>query len=89
MLNHYSKFIIKYTGVLLALGTTITVLWGMLLPGYVLTLDMVFAPWFHFGTEESGFQNLLPLWHMVSFLYSLFPGWVVQKIILFALKLPG
>lgn len=81
----------KYPGAGVASLTTLIILWGMLLPGYILTQDLVFTPFFeifhHFGEATNGFINALPLQYVILFLYSLFPGWVVEKVLLVGLFL--
>lgn len=62
---------------------TIFVLWNILLPGYVLSLDMIFGP--KVGDFQDIFLNNWLLWFFVSFSNTIFPGWIVQKIILISL----
>ena len=45
----------------LFLGLAVLILWQMLMPGYVLSLDMVFVPEIRVDTTSSGFLNDLPL----------------------------
>jgi hypothetical protein len=60
------------------------ILWQMLLPGYVLTLDMVFGP--HFPIVIEGrFFTTLPIALVLAGAGHIMAGWVVQKIVLFAL----
>ncbi len=65
----------------------VIILWQMLLPGYILTLDMVFAPhlnlaaWFAAGN----FLNGSPLAYLLEFLNLFLSGWIIQKIIIIAL----
>jgi len=68
-----------------ALGT-IVVLWQMLLPGYVLTLDMVFGPAHVLpGLTVTGISNGLPLQLVLYGAGFLVPMWAVEKILLISL----
>jgi len=71
--------------VFLFLGIAVLILWQMLLPGYVLTLDMIFTPEIRVEAPFGGFFNFLPVAWLLHFLNFVFPGWVIQKIILLAL----
>ncbi|RLC93846.1 MAG: hypothetical protein DRI39_04560, partial [Chloroflexi bacterium] len=60
----------------------------LLLPGYVLTLDMVFGP--HtaiegklYGLDEWRIAASTPLWLLIDAASRILPAWVCQKIILF------
>jgi len=57
----------------------------MLLPGYVLTLDMIFTPETKVALADLVFRNSLPIRYLIHFSNFLFPTWVIQKIILFIL----
>lgn len=57
----------------------ICILWQLLLPGYILTLDMVFVPDVHAITASTGYLNSLPLDVLISGLGAVFPGWILQK----------
>lgn len=61
------------------------ILWQLLLPGYVLTLDMVFTPEIHAGVAASGYSNFLPLGLVLGFLNTFIPAFLIQKMILFSL----
>ncbi len=63
----------------------IIILWQLLLPGYILTLDMVFTPQINFNFIESSFWNNLPLELSLQFLNKMLPSWLIQKIILLSL----
>ena len=67
-----------------ALGACI-VLWQMLLPGYVIVLDMVFGPHMSpplfVGLDAAGF----PFAYVIYLLHFVLSGWVIEKVILFAL----
>ena len=71
----------------------IIVLWNLLLPGYVLTLDMVFTPKISFPREFYGFYAdpvkivRLPYRLGLWALNLVFPSWLIQKILLFAVFL--
>jgi hypothetical protein len=73
-------------GILIAMGLLVTlILWSMLLPGYILTLDMVWVPDPQFRWVEDGFNNSLPVRLFVLGSSAFFPGWVSQKALLIAL----
>lgn len=78
-------FFYKNKAVLFFSALTGVILWQMLMPGYVLTLDMVFGPKFILTFDPERIWNDLPLNLALSCLYLVFPGWVVQKLVLFAL----
>jgi len=67
-----------------ALGTII-VLWQMLLPGYVLTLDMVFGPQASWPTLSAFTTSSYPIEIFLYFTSFVLPGWLIQKIILLAI----
>jgi len=75
---------IKYYLLFSIFGATL-VLWQLFLPGYILTLDMVFGPIVIFPTlAEMTTSNYLIV--ILQYLASLVvEGWVVQKILLFSL----
>jgi len=61
------------------------ILWQMLLPGYVLTLDMVFTPQIKVVLSGSSYLNSLPIHYLIQLLSVFLPIWIIQKIILFIL----
>jgi hypothetical protein len=63
---------------------TLAIILPLLLPGYVLTLDMVFTPYMPWPTEIT---TTYPLDVLLWLLSQLLPGDVVQKIVLFAILL--
>ena len=71
----------------------IIILWDLLLPGYVLALDMVFTPKIPFPREFYGFDADpirlvgLPFKLFLWALNLVLPGWLIQKILLFAVLL--
>jgi len=67
------------------LAVTILILWQMLLPGYILTLDMVFGPETFVAFLSDDFRNFLPLAYLIDFSSAIIPVWIVQKIIIFSL----
>ncbi len=78
----FKKYIYAFT----ALAVTLTVLGGMLLPGYILSLDMVFGPFNQYSPQSTGgFLNSSPLWYFMHLLYLLLPGWILEKGMLVAL----
>ena len=71
---------------LLILLADLIVLWRLLLPGYVLTLDMVMTPTIHPALSLSGrFLNALPFVWILRGLSAFVPVWMGQKGILLAL----
>jgi hypothetical protein len=67
-------------------GLVLIILLPLLLPGYVFTLDMVFAPQLAWPQEVT---NTYPLDVLLWLLGLIFPGDVVQKITLFAIFIVG
>ncbi len=63
------------------------VLWGLLLPGYVLTLDLTFTPDIKISDYYHGFDTLvyggLPLFLLLKGGSLVMPMWVVEKAMLF------
>jgi len=68
-----------------ALLGTLVILWQMLLPGYVLTLDLTFGPLrpapVYAGLKAATYA---PDW-LIYVAHSLISGWLVEKIILFGM----
>ncbi len=67
---------------------SVIILWNLLLPGYILTLDMVFAPTIPFPHASDpvslvGLPFHLGLWTLNRIL----PGWLIQKMLLFTVFL--
>ena len=71
--------------VFFATAAALLIMWQMLFPGYVLTMDLVFTPTMHITTSSDNFINLLPVQYLVSFLAYLMPAWIVEKMLLFGL----
>lgn len=66
----------------------LTVLWNLLLPGYILTLDMIFSPNIKvdgllFGLDIPVYGGLLPFLLTLKSLSFVVPVWAIQKLILF------
>ena len=74
-------------------GLAVVILWDLLLPGYVLALDMVFTPKIPFPREFYGFDADpirlvgLPFRLFLWALNFVLPAWLIQKILLFAVFL--
>lgn len=66
-------------------GLTIVILWQMLIPGYVLTLDMIFTPNLKSDLPDGAFYNSLPLLYFLKFINLFLSGWIIQKGILISL----
>ncbi len=68
---------------------SITILGPLLFPGYILTLDMAFAPAMDFTTELWGLQGNVtasaPFYLLMQLVNGLMPTWLLQKIILFSI----
>jgi len=64
------------------LVATVVILWQMLLPGYILTLDMVFTPKVKVFLDQSLIQNTLPIKYLLQIINYIIPGWLIQKIII-------
>ncbi|OGM92931.1 hypothetical protein A2372_03735 [Candidatus Wolfebacteria bacterium RIFOXYB1_FULL_54_12] len=75
----------KYKYILIFIGFAILIMWKALLPGYVLGLDMVFAPQMDVSPNLDGFLNSLPINYVIYWLGLIVPAWAVQKIIFLAL----
>ncbi|MFH1744584.1 MAG: hypothetical protein ABH881_00220 [bacterium] len=70
--------------IILFSGLSVIILWQMLLPGYVLTMDMIFAPqllWDNFLNDGVA-MSAMPLVYSLKFLNLFLSGWVIQKILL-------
>lgn len=85
-----------YTRILLVMisGLVLILLWQLLLPGYVLTLDMVFVPHVPPATIKLGGYWNAALFRLPMYLLGLLiPGWLVQKfmflVLFIALPLHG
>ncbi len=63
---------------------SLIILLPLLLPGYILTLDLVFTPNFSLPTELS---NIYPLQMLLWLLHFVLPGDVIEKILLFLILL--
>src|SRR3972149_2276494 len=62
-------------------AVTLFILWKLLLPGYVLTLDMVFTPEMPVVFSGASYSNSFLLKYSVHALSGLIPSWLVQKLI--------
>jgi hypothetical protein len=75
----------KYFPPVFFLVLALIILWQMLRPGYVLTLDMVFTPQLDPSLAQQGFYNTAPLWLVLKAVNLAAPGWVLQKFLLIGL----
>lgn len=67
---------------LFAVFGAVIVLWQMLLPGYVLTLDLVFGP-HAFAPAYSGVSAAsFPFYYLLYLLQFVASGWIVEKLLL-------
>lgn len=71
--------------ILIFLGIAIFILWQMLLPGYIIGLDMVFTPKLKIIFPNGNFYDSLPILYFQKSLNLVLPGWAIQKIFLFSL----
>lgn len=69
----------------LFLGVAIAILGPMLLPGYILTLDMVWPEELTMSWSVYNFNNAQPLNAVLAALALVLPSWVVQKVMLVSL----
>ncbi|OGY41179.1 MAG: hypothetical protein A2Y82_01905 [Candidatus Buchananbacteria bacterium RBG_13_36_9] len=83
--NFIKKILLKKTNIWLFIFSAIIILWQMLLPGYVLTLDMVFTPKLNFYFSPGDILNTLPLLYFLKLLNVFLSGWIIQKCVLIAL----
>ena len=70
---------------LLFFGVTLLILGRMLMPGYILTLDMAWPDTLSFDWSADGLNNMAPLNALFALLGHIFPSWVVQKLMLVSL----
>lgn len=61
------------------------ILWQLLLPGYVLTLDMIFTPFVYFRPDYGDLYYAFPLYAVLWFFHWIVPVWLLQKILLLGL----
>lgn len=71
--------------IFLFIAIAVLILWQMLLPGYVLTLDMIFTPETKVVLSDTVFNHALPISYLIHLLNILLPAWIIQKIILLTL----
>ena len=66
---------------------SLAVLWSLLLPGYILTLDMLFTPNMDSTTQLYGLSESIsaraPLELLIQLVSHVMPSWLLQKVILF------
>ncbi len=66
---------------------SLAILGPLLLPGYILTLDMVFTPEMDFTTQLYGLLESIsaraPLFLLMSLVNDIIPAWLLQTVILF------
>jgi len=91
--NFFKKLMIKFEkikfnlnlNIFIFLGLAILILWKLLLPGYVLTLDMVFGPELQYVPIDGKFLSSLPVGNLIYWLGLIFSPWIAQKIMLVTL----
>jgi hypothetical protein len=76
-MNRFSPYSLVIFGII-----TLAILGDLLLPGYVLTLDMVWVSELHLGWNTDSFNNAFPLYTLLFLLATILPAWVVQKMVL-------
>jgi hypothetical protein len=79
------KKLLKNSLFLSAIVFVLVVLWQMLSPGYILTLDMAFTPKLSLAFADGAFYNAWPVKYLFGFLNLFLSGWIVQKIMLVVL----
>lgn len=84
-MNFLIKFFSKHVIPLAFAGLSVLILGGMLAPGYILTLDMVWVDAPSHSWSLDGFNNTAPIYLLLSGFGLIFPSWVVQKLLLFGL----
>ena len=76
-----------YTAYAVFFLVSLTILWDLLLPGYVLTLDMIFADKVRISESFYGIEDpppsSLPFKLILFLLNKALPMWLIQKILLF------
>ena len=83
-MNKLRDYLWRFRDEIFALVGMIVVLWQMLLPGYVLLLDLTWGPIRHFTTQDH-FLNTLPIDALLAFVQQFDVGWVVEKGVLILL----
>ena len=81
----------RYRIYLLFLIITATIMWDLLKPGYIFSLDLVFPPYMDLYNTIYGIEQFrpafittqLPLYILIGALSKLVPMWLIEKIILF------
>ncbi len=66
-------------------GATLLLLWQMLLPGYILSLDMVWTPYTGAHWASETINNAFPFWALIGALGVVIPSWILQKVVLVGL----
>ncbi|MFA6215601.1 MAG: hypothetical protein WC768_03470 [Patescibacteria group bacterium] len=64
---------------------SVLISWQMLLPGYILSLDMIFVPKLKVLFGAGMPHNTLLLKYVLNFANYLLPGWVIEKVMIFCL----
>lgn len=85
MLRAAHFFLHRFRYELFAAAGTVIVLWQMLLPGYVLTLDMVFGPAAAMPSLEGIAAAGFPVSYLIYALQFALSGWIVEKALLLSL----
>ncbi|KKQ14977.1 MAG: hypothetical protein US25_C0015G0010, partial [Candidatus Moranbacteria bacterium GW2011_GWE1_36_7] len=67
------------------LSLSVGILWKLLLPGFVLTLDMNWMPYMPVIINADSFRAFLPLSYLIHWASVLTSAWIVQKVMLVAL----
>ncbi len=75
-------FLKKFHYEIFALIGTMVVLWQMLLPGYVIVLDMVFGPYVPMPSFAGFSAPTFPHEYLLYLLQFILPGWVTEKVVL-------
>ena len=84
-MSFLNAFFSKYISVILFTCLTFIIAGEMLIPGYILTLDMVWADNLASSPNTNSFTNTAPMHLFLGALGLIFPSWLVQKFMLLGL----
>lgn len=68
--------------ILFATAGTVLILWHLLSPGYVFTMDFYFGPKINVEIDQGALINTLPFKYILSVGAMITSGWFIQKLIL-------
>ena len=79
----------KYQREIFATAGAVLILWQLLLPGYVILLDWPAGPLINFQITDVASLMNLPVNFLLHILNFFLPGWLIQKILMFAIFFGG